>query len=208
MPSAYTPLLNFVLPVTGELDGVWGTTVNTELTDNIEASIAGASIKSFPTSETPNTAWTLSTTNAITGVGGSHESRSAILVAYGTPGATCSIYAPQSSKTYIVVNNFTDQSSVYLRGGTSTSATTGVEIEAGGSALCAWDTNTLDFIKIAGGGGGAAGAGADQIFFENDLTVTGSYSIPSGKNAGTFGPVTINDGVTVTVPDGSVWSIV
>jgi hypothetical protein len=68
--------------------------------------------------------------------------------------------------------------------------------------------NTSDFIKIAGGGGGASGAGGDQIFFENDLTVTASYSIPTGKNAGTFGPVTINSSVTVTVPSGSVWSVV
>lgn len=208
MPSAYTPLLNFVLPVTGELDGVWGSTVNTELTNNVETAVAGYSIKSFPTSETPNTAWTLTTTNAVTGVGGAHESRSAILIVYGTPGATCYIYAPQSSKTYIVVNNFTDQSSVYLRGGTDSSHTTGIEIEGASSALCAWDSNAADFIKVAGGGGGAAGGGGDQIFFENDLVVTTSYTLPTGKNAGTFGPVTINTGVVVTVPDGQVWSIV
>jgi len=42
----------------------------------------------------------------------------------------------------------------------------------------------------------------------NDLNVTASYTIPTGKNSGTFGPVTINSGVTVTVPSGSVWSIV
>jgi hypothetical protein len=46
------------------------------------------------------------------------------------------------------------------------------------------------------------------VFFENDLPVTGDYTIPTGKNAGTFGPVTIDTGVTVTVPDDSVWSIV
>jgi hypothetical protein len=83
-----------------------------------------------------------------------------------------------------------------------------VEIEAGGSALCAWDNGEGDFVKVAGGGGGASGGGSDQIFFENDQTVTANYTIPTGKNAGTFGPVTINDGVTVTVPDGDVWTIV
>ena len=56
--------------------------------------------------------------------------------------------------------------------------------------------------------GGARGAGSDLVFWENDTNVTGSYSISSGKNAGTFGPVTIDSGVTVTVPSGSVWSIV
>ena len=90
----------------------------------------------------------------------------------------------------------------------SSSYTTGVEIEATGSALVAWDSTANDFVKIAGGGGGAAGAGSNQIFFQNDQTVTGSYTIPNGKNAGTFGPVTVNSGVTVTVPSGSVWSVV
>jgi len=57
-------------------------------------------------------------------------------------------------------------------------------------------------------GGGAKGASGNLIFWENDKTVTGSYTITSNKNAGTFGPVTIASGVTVTVPSGSVWSIV
>jgi hypothetical protein len=83
-----------------------------------------------------------------------------------------------------------------------------VEIEAGSSALVAWDSSANDFIKVAGGGGGAAGGGSDQIFFENDQTVTANYTIPTGKNAGTFGPVSINSGITVTVPTGSVWTVV
>jgi hypothetical protein len=57
-------------------------------------------------------------------------------------------------------------------------------------------------------GGGATGAGGDQIFYQNGQTVNNSYTITSGTNAGTFGPVTVASGVTVTVPSGSVWSIV
>jgi hypothetical protein len=57
-------------------------------------------------------------------------------------------------------------------------------------------------------GGGAKGAGADQMFFENDQVVTVNYTITSGKNAMSAGPVTINSGVTVTVPSGSVWTVV
>jgi hypothetical protein len=55
--------------------------------------------------------------------------------------------------------------------------------------------------------GGATGGGTDAIFYENDQTVTTNYSITSGKNAGTFGPVTVDTGVTVTIPSGSVWTI-
>lgn len=55
---------------------------------------------------------------------------------------------------------------------------------------------------------GATGGGDDKIFWENDQVITADYTITAGKNAGTFGPITINTGVTVTVPDDSVWSII
>lgn len=57
-------------------------------------------------------------------------------------------------------------------------------------------------------GGGATGGGVDDVFYENATTVTASYTITSGKNAMSAGPITINNGVTVTIPDGSNWSIV
>lgn len=57
-------------------------------------------------------------------------------------------------------------------------------------------------------GGGATGGGANEVFFENDQTVTVDYTIPGNKNAGTFGPIAVASGVTVTVSDGAVWTIV
>lgn len=57
-------------------------------------------------------------------------------------------------------------------------------------------------------GGGATGGGSDQIFIENGQTVTTDYTITASHNAGTFGPISIDSGVTVTIPSGSVWSIV
>ena len=57
-------------------------------------------------------------------------------------------------------------------------------------------------------GGGATGGGSDTVFFENSLVVSQDYTIPADKNAGTFGPISVNDSITVTVPDTSVWSIV
>lgn len=204
MPSAYTTLLGLVQPVTGELTNTWGNVTNSTLTQFVENSIAGYQSQSVTSAD-----WTLTTTvPGDTANPSTNQARYAVLIATGTPATTRYIYAPQQSKTYVVINNCTDQSSIYVRGGTSSSYTTGVEIEAGGSALIAWDATATDFVKIAGGGGGASGAGGDQIFFQNDLTVTASYTIPTNKNAGTFGPVTINSGVTVTVPSGSVWSVV
>jgi hypothetical protein len=40
-------------------------------------------------------------------------------------------------------------------------------------------------------GGGASGSGGNSIFYENGQTVTVSYSITSGKNAMSTGPITI-----------------
>jgi hypothetical protein len=198
MATAYTSLLGLIQPTTGSLVNTWGAAVNDQLTQLIEDAIAG-----YATQSVTATDWTLTTT----GGGQANQAREAILIATGAPGASRYIYAPKQSKAYIVVNNCTDQSSIILSGG-PTSPTTGVEIEAAGSALCAWDATVGDFIKIAGGGGGASGTGGNQVFFLNDLYVTASYTIPTGKNSGTFGPITINSGVTVTVPDDSVWSIV
>ena len=57
-------------------------------------------------------------------------------------------------------------------------------------------------------GGGASGSSGNEVFYENDANVTSSYTITSGKNAMSAGPIEIQDGVIVTVPDGSVWTIV
>lgn len=57
-------------------------------------------------------------------------------------------------------------------------------------------------------GGGATGGGTNQVFVLNDQTVSVSYTIPTGKNASSAGPITIATGVTVTVPTDSYWVIV
>ena len=44
--------------------------------------------------------------------------------------------------------------------------------------------------------------------YENAQTITVSYSITTGTNALSAGPITIADGVVVTVPDGSTWTVV
>ena len=54
-----------------------------------------------------------------------------------------------------------------------------------------------------GGGAGATGGGTDEVFFESDQTATTSYTLSSGKNAHTVSP-TINNGVTITEPNGAI----
>ena len=66
---------------------------------------------------------------------------------------------------------------------------------------------TINSQSILGTGDIASGAIGD-VFWVNGQTVTSNYTIAVGKNAGTFGPVTINSGITVTVSSGSRWIIV
>lgn len=56
-------------------------------------------------------------------------------------------------------------------------------------------------------GGGATGGGGDEVFVENSTTVTTSYTLTTGKNAVSVGAITINSGVTVTVPSGARWVV-
>ena len=59
---------------------------------------------------------------------------------------------------------------------------------------------------------GATGGGSDRVFFENGVTVASNYTIGTTfgatANAISAGPITINAGVTVTVPSGSVYTVV
>lgn len=45
-------------------------------------------------------------------------------------------------------------------------------------------------------------------YVENDSTISVNSTINSGKNAMSAGPVSIASGITVTVPSGSVWTVV
>lgn len=49
---------------------------------------------------------------------------------------------------------------------------------------------------------------ATNGIFVNSATVSADYTVPSGSNAGSFGPVSVSSGITVTVPSGSVWTVV
>jgi hypothetical protein len=52
------------------------------------------------------------------------------------------------------------------------------------------------------------GGGGNKVFYENDQTVISDYTIPSNQNAMSAGPITIDSGVTVTVPSGANWTVI
>lgn len=156
MATAYTSLLGFALPVTGELDGTWGIVVNDSITQLVEDSVAGTATASVTGAD-----WTLSTT----GSGAANEARCAIIRPTGTPGVSRNVIAPASSKAYIV-DNQSDAAVVF-----KASATTGVTIAAGKQALVAW--NGSDFVQV----GASAGGSNTQVQYNNNGALGGSASL-------------------------------
>jgi hypothetical protein len=51
-------------------------------------------------------------------------------------------------------------------------------------------------------------AAVDGIFYESTQVVPKNYVVPSDKNSMAVGPITIPDGISITVSDGSVFTII
>ena len=73
-------------------------------------------------------------------------------------------------------------------------------------------TNGTGVLSYVDAPSGATGGGSDKVIIENATAITTNYTIGttfgSTCNAGSFGPITINAGVTLTVPSGSVYTVV
>ena len=87
-----------------------------------------------------------------------------------------------------------------LRGSTGSTGLTGSTGPSGGP------TGATGLIGATGAM--PMGGGTDKLFYENDIAMTTNYTITSGKNAMSAGPITVNPGVLLTVPSGSTYTIV
>jgi hypothetical protein len=143
MPTSYTSLLGLALPVTGELSGTWGDTVNDYITRYLDAAVAGAQ-----TISGSQTAVTLTTTTATTlsqaGSGATGSAQYQIINCTGNPASLLTITVPAQSKAYLVLNATSTSQSVKVVGA---GPTTGVTMVSGERALIAWDGS--DFVKVA-----------------------------------------------------------
>ena len=78
-----------------------------------------------------------------------------------------------------------------------------------GQLLSTDGTGVLSYVDAPSG---ATGGGSDKVIIENGTAITTNYTIGttfgSTCNAGSFGPITINAGVTLTIPSGSVYTVV
>ena len=183
MTTAYTSLLGLALPVTGELSGTWGTTVNDNITQYLDAAVAGTNTFSSDSDVT-----LVKTTNAsLSGT----SSQYAVLLWTAGGTATRTIIAPSASsgsrQFYIVVNKTSSTQSIKLCG---TGPTTGVTVTAGTSALCAW--NGVDFVQV--------GAGLINL----TTGVTGVLPVANGGTNGLLPVANGGTGVTTSTGTGNV----
>ena len=100
----------------------------------------------------------------------------------------------------------TDESKTYMKNsGTAGDMTDFTQLQAPGTVSSVNGlTGAVSLTGLATGGN----SGANKVFWENEQTVTHDYTVTNSRNAGSFGPVTINDSVTVTVGAGETWTIV
>jgi len=133
MATAATSLLGLALPVTGELSGTWGDTVNNSLTSLLDSAVAGTTTLSSDADVTL-------TTTTLT----ANQARQAVILWTAGGTVTRNITAPAQSKVYVVINASVSTQSIVLRGA---GPTTGVTIVQGEKAVCAW--NGTDFVKAA-----------------------------------------------------------
>ena len=77
-----------------------------------------------------------------------------------------------------------------------------------GTATTVYTSNAKLLYKPSTGEFQSSELVAGNGIFVNSKTVSANYTVPSGSNAMSAGPVTVADGITVTVSDGSVWTVV
>ena len=78
------------------------------------------------------------------------------------------------------------------------------------SGAVRFNTTSTAFEGYDGSAWGALGGGntSSAGLWENAATISADYTISVGNNALSAGPITVDSGVTVTVPSGSTWTVV
>ncbi len=193
---------SFVGNVTGNVSGSSGSTTGNSATATALATarnIGGVSfdgtgditlpgVNSSGSQNTSGTAAGLSSTLGVSsgGTGATSLTANGALIGNGT-GAVTSV--DMSTKGHLLAGDGSGNPST-LAVGTNTHVLTADSSEATGLK---W---------AAAAAAGATGAGGDEVFVENERVVTTNYTLSTNKSAMCVGPLTINTGVTVTIPSG------
>ena len=134
MASTYSSL-KFELITTGEQDGTWGNSTNTNIGTAIEQAITGTGDVTFTSADV-----TLTLTNSSS----AQTARNLRLVCVGTSGGARQLVVPTIEKQYIIKNELADAVTV------KTSAGTGVAVPFGRTMFVFTDgTNVVDVTTYA-----------------------------------------------------------
>ena len=229
MATAATSLLGLALPVTGELSGTWGDTVNVSITALLDTAVAGTTTLSSDADVT------LTTTTLA-----ANQARQAIILWTAGGTVTRTITVPAQSKSYIVINKTSSSQSIKIVG---VGPTTGVTIVAGTAAFVVWNgvdfvtvsvTSTTGILPVANGGTGlSSGTSGGVLAYTATGTLASSTALaasalvigggagaaPSttttgtgvvtalGVNVGTAGAFVVNGGALGTPSSGTVTNL-
>jgi hypothetical protein len=112
-----------------------------------------------------------------------------------------------AGKVVVVANNGAEDADVFPASGDNVDAAgvnTAYSLESGTNVMfIAQDATDWDTIS----GGGGSGSITTNGLYEHAHTISANYVITTNNNALTAGPITIDTGVSVTVPTGSTWVI-
>jgi hypothetical protein len=178
---------------------------------NFSAGTITATLSGNATSATSATSATNATNATNTGITNDTTTNATM---YPTWVTTTTGNLPQKvSSTKFTFNPSTGTVTATLFSGSGASLTTlnGSNISSGTVAVARLGSGSPSSSNFLRGDGTWAAASSNTTSFglyENNATISANYSISSGNNAISAGPVTVNSGVTVTVPSGSTWTVV
>lgn len=195
------------------------TTLSSSISDVATSMVVGA-VTGFPAS-TPYTLIIDQDTASEEVVTVTSRSGTTLTITRASDGTTATAHSAGATVNHGVSARDFDEPNAFLNAGTLPLVT------AKGDLLAATASGTVDNVAVGTDGyvltadaasaagvkwalaaAGATGGGTDQVFYNNDQTVTTSYTVPSAKNAMSAGPITINSGATITVSSGSTWVVV
>lgn len=162
MASTYSTNLRLELIGTGEQQGTWGTTTNTNLGTLLEEAIGGyVSVTVLDVGDT-----TLTTSN-----GAADQSRNMVIELTGTISAARNVICPAIEKVYIVKNATTGGYAITFK----VSGQTGISVPNGATVFLYVDGTDARLVSVAPSGGSYGTQ--SQI-----LTSNGTSSAPSWQN--------------------------